>query len=316
MQSPEPTPWTKTRWARKLVYVKEDQVNPSFLGHALLAIAMAGLATVSYNIVVRDIRHKAEEWHICTQIQKQANKTTESPTPSSNASSAQGPLDLGKISADIQQLKTTKADTPLPSQISRLTTQLQELDHAQRTACTLGVYFFAHRSATYAVATAAGIATLAALAFVSKKGWDRSNNAIINIGMTSGLVLFSALTFSQLYGQGSNYESQRIKYALAIDLINKVASATANLSAEAPPSPSPSPSKSPSPATNQPPRTEIQLNTSEGLKEFINALDQDLKTLHKLDFGMDATFAQTAALRIAPFLSTDQPTKAPGGGTP
>ncbi|MFM7464737.1 MAG: hypothetical protein ACKO28_04575 [Cyanobium sp.] len=316
MQSPEPKPWTESRWARKLVYVKEDQVNPSFLGHALLAVAIAGLAIVAYNIVVRNITHKAEEWRICTQIQKQTNKTTGSPTPSSNASPAQGPLDMEKIAADIQQLQITKDNPPLPSQISRLTTQLRELEHAQQTACTLGVYFFAHRSATYAVATAAGIATLAALAFVSKKGWDQSNNAIINIGMTSGLVLFSALTFSQLYGQGSNYESQRIKYALALDLINKVASATANLSAEAEAPPSPSPSTSTSPATNQLPKTEIKLNTSEGLKKFINALDQDLKTLHKLDFGMDATFAQNAVLRIAPFLNSDHPLKTPGGGTP
>jgi hypothetical protein len=240
-----------------------------------------------------------DDWRICNQIQEPTTK----PNASSNIPS---PLDLNKIQSNIEQLKTNQPNSPTPFQITRLSTQLRQLEFAQQTACTLGIYFFSHRSATYAVATAAGIATLASLAFVSKKGWDRSNNAIINIGMTSGLVLFSALTFSQLYGQGSNYESQRIKYALAVDLINKVASATANLSAEAPTT------NSTTPSMNQP-KTDLKLNTAAGLKEFINALDQDLKTLHKLDFGMDATFAQNAALRIAPFLNSDQSPKPEAG---
>lgn len=297
LHTPDPTPWTKTRWAKKLIYVKDDHINPSFLGHALLAIAIAGLAAVSYNIIVRDIRQKAVDWRICAQIQNQTIKPNAPPDSPS-------PLDLNKVQDNIKQLRENSTNSPTLFQITRLSTQLRQLEFAQKTACTLGIYFFSHRSATYAVATAAGIATLASLAFVSKKGWDRSNNAIINIGMTSGLVLFSALTFSQLYGQGSNYESQRIKYALAVDLINKVASATANLSAEAPTT------NSTTVSTNQP-KTDLKLNTSEGLKEFINALDQDLKILHKLDFGMDATFAQNAALRIAPFLNSDQPPNSP-----
>lgn len=78
---------------------------------------------------------------------------------------------------------------------------------------------------------------------MSRKGWEETGNAIINIGVCSTFILFTIWAFSQLYGQGIRNESHKIKQALATDLINSVASATATHSAIGFPDPN-CPSKS------------------------------------------------------------------------
>lgn len=290
---PPPPPWTQERWSRKLVHVKGSQVNPSFLGHALLSITIIGLAILSYKLVLDNVFRKADEWKICSQIPKQ------NPGKESAASTDDSPLNIEQVKKNIDDLGAVNSNDAIAQRV-RLSTQVEQLNQAQRTACTIGIYFFANRTATSTIATAAGIASIASLAFVSKRGWEHSNNTIINIGVTSGLILFSTWTFSQLYGQGSNFENQRTKQNLAINLLNRVASASANRSAEIL-----------IPGAKDPGKEVVNLNTASGLQKFIQSLDTDLQTLHKLDFGLDETFARSAVFKIAPFFPVEQSPKPP-----
>lgn len=300
--SPQPPPpWTHSGWGKQLACVKGSEVNPSFLGHVLISGSIIGLAILAYVVPLALVFSKAKEWKVCSRIpqQKLEKSGIESPTKGDDSS-----LNLEQVEQNINNLGTADLKNgPLRSQKDRLITQVQQLNQAQQTACTIGIYFFANRTATSTVATATGIAALASLAFVSKKGWEQSNNAIINLGVTSGLILFSTLTFSQLYGQGSNFENQRTKQNLSIDLLNWVASASANGSAQV---------IIPDAKTN-PKEVDVNLNTSTGLQQFIRALDRELQTLHKLDFGLDDSFAKTALGQISPRMT---PTQKPALATP
>jgi hypothetical protein len=284
--------WTTSKWGSRLVSIKGTEINPSFFGHALITALLICGAILTYKQVLCNVARKADEWKVCSTI-----PITKSGMQA-NESAPVSPLDLEQVKRNVLYLGTNGNDAPILAQRVRLITQVNQLDQAQRSACTIGIYFFANKLATDTIATAAGIATVASLAFVSKRGWDQSNNAIINIGITSGLVLFSTLTFSKLYSQGSNYESQRIKQNLAINLLNRVASASSNRSVD-------------HTDTKTGSKEVLNLNTTAGIRTFIESLDADLQTLHKLDFGIDATFAQNAVLRITPLLSPDQSLKTP-----
>jgi hypothetical protein len=289
-----PPPWTQARCTRKLVSFKDSQVNPSFLGHLLLSVSIIVFAIIFYKIVLNNVFSKADEWKVCSQIPRLQSGVK------ARSGLEDSPLNLEQIKQNIVNLgEINSPDPTLLSQKVRFVAQVEQLNQVQRSACTIGIFYFANRTATSTIATAAGIATLASLAFVSKRGWEQSNNTIINIGVTSGFILFSTWTFSQLYGQGSNFESQRTKQNLAINLLNWVASASANRSAEVL-----------IPNANNNSKEVVNLNTSAGMKKFIQALDTELQTLHKLDFGLDETFAKNAALRISPFFPLN-PNQAP-----
>lgn len=303
--SPQPPPpWTHSGWGKQLACVKDSEVNPSFLGHVLISGSIIGLAILAYVVPLALVFDKAKEWEVCSRIPQQKPEKPEKPGIKLPNKGDDSSLNLEQVKQNITNLGTADLkNVPLRSQKDRLITQVQQLNQAQQTACTIGIYFFANRTATSTVATATGIAALASLAFVSKKGWEQSNNAIINLGVTSGLILFSTLTFSQLYGQGSNFENQRTKQNLSIDLLNRVASASANGSAQV---------TIPDAKTN-PKEVDINLNTSAGLQQFIRALDRELQTLHKLDFGLDDSFAKTAFGQISPRMT---PTQKPTLATP
>lgn len=287
-QPQQPVPvWTTSWWATKLVSIKGTEVNPSFLAQAILSTLLIGGAILTYKLVLENVYRKADEWKVCSKIPELK------PLKQAVQPAGVSLLDLQQVKKNILHLGMNEKDAPLLSQRVRLITQVNQLDQAQRSACTIGIYFFANKLATDSIATAAGIITVASLAFVSKRGWDQSNNAIINIGITSGLILFSTFTFSQLYSQGNNYESQRIKQNLAINLLNRVASASSNRSVD-------------HTDTKTGSKTMLDLDSADGIRTFIESLDADLQTLHKLDFGVDATFAQNAVLRIMPLLSQDQ----------
>lgn len=289
-QQPRPT-WTTSKWGSRLVSLREgtNEINPSSLGHALITTFLICGAILTYKEVFCNVLRKADEWRVCRTIPVQKHGT-QAIQPEF--------LDLQQVKRNILYLGKDPNDSPLLSQRVRLITQVNQLDLAQQSACTIGIYFFAHKLATDTIATAAGIVTLASLAFVSKRGWDQSNNAVINIGITSGLMLFSTFTFSQLYSQGGNYESQRIKQNLALNLLNRVASASSNRSVD-------------NVDTKTGSKTQLNLNKAADIRTFIESLDVDLQTLHKLDFGIDATFAQKAVLRITPLFSPDQILKTP-----
>lgn len=231
------------------------------------------------------------------------NAATQLPTATEALSEQplQGSLpDMSEVFARIDRLDRSI----LISQKERLKSQYRQLEHAQRHACEIGVFFFANRNAALTVTTAAGILAIACLAFVSKNGWAGTNNMIINIGITSGLVLFTTWTFSQLYGQGKNYESQRTKLALTNQLLNGIASASANRNVIL------INQKSDTSGGQTAPRV-VALNSSDSMASLIQFLDTQLESINSIDFTGDASFAEGSVRRISTLLKTTVETPIP-----
>ena len=198
-------------WYRHLVVAGSEPARPSVLGHGALCLAQLSLGLVLLSAVFGAVRSHADDFKMCTVDSGQTAAFTQGLTRS------------------IAQLPTQGGNDPVSEgQKQRLQFQMNELHRGQMLACRVGSFFFAGRIATLSLSTAAGILALASLAMISKQGWEKTHPVLINIGITTGLVLYSSWTFSQLFGQTANYELYRRKYALAYDTRNSVASAVAN----------------------------------------------------------------------------------------
>ena len=233
---PPSSPATPVRKLLQL-FTKADpnhqRLSPTLAGHILIssAIILAGVSL--YGISFGLIFALSNTWKVCPQGQVATESTsvavplTPTTVPSQRPSiapvtptavpfpattSTATPARPGSLSLDpaaqqpdLRQLYENidrLGNDVSASQKIRLKTQLIQFQQAQQISCQIGVFFFANRNAALTVCTAAGILSIASLAFVSKNGWEDTNNAFINIGLTSGLVLFTTWTFSQLYGQG------------------------------------------------------------------------------------------------------------------
>ena len=284
--------------------------KPTLWGHAAISAVILTSAATLYGLSYFSIQRLARQWDVCPQtgtpISIAALKTaaTAGATPLQADSGShprlvefqQSPLpDMNRVFRSIDKLGETrapdKASTPVSrDQIERLEMQLIQFQRAQQTACRIGVFFFAHRNATLTIATAAAIMALGSLALISKEGWEKTNNTIINISLTSGLILFTTITYSQLYGQGSNFESQKAKVILATNALNSVASAVANRADAS--------IVKDNDGTGISRSRPINLTKGEDMAILINTLDRQLEVLVNLDFSGDASFAEQSAQRL------------------
>lgn len=277
--------------------------NPSFWGHVTISGVIVLGATTLYGVTLLFTANLSSKWHIClaegeSKIQAPATKASTTNPPSADGlvpaqihGNSQRP-DLSKLSAQIDQLK----GNILPSQKERLINQLHQLQQAQTTACEIGVYFYANRNAVLTVSTLAAIIATSALAVISKDGWENSNNLFINIGITSGLILFTAWTFGQLYSQETNYNSQREKFILATTVLNTTASAIANQNMINPDLPSDG-------AASQT-KGILPLSDAANMATLIRYVDKQLEFINAINFTGDSSFAEQTIKSVNTFLKT------------
>lgn len=320
-----PPAWAETGIAKLLVKWNADnsQPSPSAFGHVALTSAIITAASILYASSVVYIKHLSEEWNVCPPDQPSPSVVV-----SGNTSAETNPKAIIKSTGTAgmptradQSLSTTQPDVSQViaainrlsgdssfDQRQRLTSQLIQFSQAQRSACKIGVFFFSNRNATLTVCTAAGILSITSLALISRNGWDKTNNTFINIGLTSGLILFTSWTFSQLYGQGANYENQKAKTILATDMLNRIASATASGSDASMVS-----ARDTNGAIKP---SKIDLNKSEDMASLIKFLDDQLAILTNLDFSVDSSFAESSAKRFGDLLNNStKPNTAPASNT-
>lgn len=296
MSPPFPPAWTQGVWGRRLVQVNatKNSLNPTVLAHVLIAVSIGAGAFVLYVSTLGSILILSKQWRVCPREVSAISQVSPSQAGQKQALDQVVVTlpDLNQINSAIDLLDPRI----LPSQKLRLKSQVAQLREAQFTACAIGVIFFANRNAALTVSTAAAILAFSSLAFVSKNGWEGTNNAIINIGLSSALVLFAAWSFSQLYGQGVNYENQRTKVVLATNLLNNVASAVANKNAIRL-------DGKPAAANAKPEEKSLPLVDVASVTLLIQSIDKQLEVINDLNFGGDSSFAEEAAKKVGKLLN-------------
>ena len=258
-------------WYRHLVVSGSEPARPTarptVLGHGALCGAQLVLGLLLLGGVFGAVRSHADDFKMCTVDAGQTVAFTEG------------------LSRSIAQLPTQGGTDPVSEgQKQRLQFQLNELHRGQMMACRVGSFFFAGRIATLSLSTAAGILALASLAMISKQGWEKTHPVLINIGITTGLVLYSSWTFSQLFGQTANYEIYRSKYSLAYDTRNSVASAVANgqMTLEG----------------EQAKVSVVSLRSRSGMAELILFVDGRMRQVTNPEISGETGFVESAAERL------------------
>lgn len=307
-----PPAWAQKGWAKRLVHVNKAKktLGPSVLGHAVIFLVISTVALGLYVGTRRYVTSLSSDWRICP-VESGQSQVDQKPQADQKVGSKLAGLFqiLGLFSSTPQQAGVSRPDLNeidsainllddqiTPSQKKRLSSQVAQLREAQSTACQIGVFFYANRLAALTVCTVAATLTFSSLAFVSKKGWEDTNNVVITAGLSFALVLFTAWSLSQLYGQDVNYESQRTKAILATNLLNSVASAVAN-QAMIRPEVKPADSAKPEEKT-------LPLNSQVNMTMLIQSIDKQLEVINDLKFGGDSSFAEEAAQKVGKLLNS------------
>ena len=258
-------------WYRHLVVAGSEPARPTarptVLGHGVLCGAQLILGLLLLGGVFGAVRSHADDFKMCTVDAGQTAAFTEGLTRS------------------IAQLPSQGGSDPVTEgQKQRLQFQMHELHRGQMLACRVGSFFFAGRIATLSLSTAAGILALASLAMISKQGWAKTHPVLINIGITTGMVLYSSWTFSQLFGQTANYELYRRKYSLAYDTLNSVASAVANgqITLEG----------------DQSKASVVNLGSRSGMTQLILFIDGRMRQVTNPEISGETSFVESAAERF------------------
>ncbi|MEB3255263.1 MAG: hypothetical protein VKJ05_02625 [Synechococcaceae cyanobacterium] len=239
-----------------------------------------------YHKAYWDVQGRSSAWGVCLLVpgDKQSDVSVEA---------------TKQVDAGIKGLGATV----LASQQDRLMRQVAQLAHAQKSACRIGVDYFSNLSAALAVCTLTGIVALSALAFTSKKGWEGTSNFVINLGVSSGIVLFVVYTFSQFYGDEANYERQRARFVLARNTLNLVENAVASkkislLDIGAAPDGSPG---APSGGAAL-----VGFN-ADRMAILLRFVDSRLEVVNDLEFRGDPSFVKASAKRIEQILNGADP---------
>ena len=158
-----------------------------------------------------------------------------------------------------------------PTEKMRLAEQLNQVELRINRYSAMMVFFYKHYYISISLTSASALVAGICLFFISKKGWQDANNALINVFIiTSGAVIFFG-DLPGIFRHNDNSAASRDSYLQHISLRNQVRSylATGATVGEDPEKP------------NEFSRPETS--------RFILYVDQKLSELHKIPLGFDPT---------------------------
>lgn len=165
--------------------------QPTLLGHLLLTSSLLMLIGIGYFSMQWSASKKANEWLGATQ-----NFT---------------PLSEG--------IKNASEDEK-----TRLKQQFEEIQARSHRYATIMTFFYQQYYVSISLTSASALVAGICLFFISKKGWDRVNNAVINVFIVaSGSVIFFG-DLPGIFRQNENSTTSRDLYIAHVSLRNKVLS--------------------------------------------------------------------------------------------
>ena len=100
----------------------------------------------------------------------------------------------------------------------RIVEQLNTINDLKVRHCRIMSFFYKQYFCLLSIGSPAALISLICVFFIIKKGWEATNNAVINIGMTSlGVTLF-ALNTTQVFQQSENLKTSQDLYSAYVSL--------------------------------------------------------------------------------------------------
>ncbi|PSB01557.1 hypothetical protein [Merismopedia glauca] len=85
-------------------------------------------------------------------------------------------------------------------------------------------FFYKQYFISLAIGSGAALVSLLCIFFVSKEGWEKTNNALINVGVTSFVTTLFFLNTSQIFQHSENLKVSQDLYANYTTLNNQLRS--------------------------------------------------------------------------------------------
>ncbi len=219
--------------------------RPTFIGHIVLTTSLILFAGVFYACVLYRSMLWEGEW-----LDKEVK------TPS-----------LVK-QAEIFNKQTLN---PEDRQQIRIVEQINTINDLKARHCRIMSFFYKQYFSLLSLGGTAALVSLLCIFFISKEGWKDTNNALINVGVTSFGVTLFALNTTQVFQQAENLKTSQDLYSSYVSLRNDLLSSVANQEL----------------ITSD---KVIKLDTaSGGYKQLIQYTDSRLKVLNLVRLGFDPT---------------------------
>ncbi len=237
--NPPPTGEDSRNFFKNPFHGNENK-QPSFFGHLLITSSLLVL------IVASNLSHN---WYADQQAKKWLHSTE-------------------KLTTSNGENKNLDASDP---EKARLAEQLNDIQSRLDRYSAMMIFFYKHYYTSIGITSASALVAGICLFFISKVGWDKVNNSLINVFVvtSSAVIFFGDLPGTFKYKENS--EASRDLYLEHISLRNEVHSylATGGTLSDNVENP------------NLYKRTEANL--------FIHYVDQKLASLNKIPLGFDTT---------------------------
>lgn len=242
------------KWLKR--FISEPSRQPTLLGHIVLSTGLVSGILLSYAVMFWFAGTKQTEWL--------------GPTPE---------LKPNEVSATIADLKVTRPEK------ARLMDQFNQIQsRIEKHAAIMGFFYKQYYISLSMICGGSVIASIC-LFFISKCGWDRVNNALINIFIVSSSTIIFYGNISLAFKQEDNIKDNQAMYLSYFSLRNEMLSYWATQ----------------------------QTNAGEEIApaKFIHYMDGKLQELSQIRLGFDATHITTLGDQLKQLNGSEQPSNSP-----
>jgi hypothetical protein len=183
---------------------------------------------------------------------------------------------------------------PEDRQQVRLVEQLNIINDLKARHCRIMSFFYKQYFTLLSIGGTAALVSLLCIFFISKEGWKETNNALINLGVTSfGVTLFT-LNTTQIFQQAENLKTSQNLYSGYVELRHDLLSAIATkelIKAD---------------------KTIVKLDTKNGgYTQLIQDVDARIKLLNLVRLGFDPTPISDLRTQLDSTIGTGSSSKPP-----
>jgi hypothetical protein len=168
----------------------------------------------------------------------------------------------------------------------------QQVNDLKARHCRIMSFFYKQYFSLLSIGGTAALVSLLCIFFISKEGWKETNNALINLGVTSFGVTLFALNTTQIFQQSENLKTSQNLYNDYVGLRHDLLSAIANKE------------------LIKPDKTVIKLDDKNGgYTQLIQDTDARMKVLNLVRLGFDPTPISDLRTRLDSTIGTGSSSK-------
>ncbi len=202
------------KWVKE--QLMSDDQQPTFCGHIIITFSLIGIIWLLNSSCEKNAQEKAEKWlnNITTQDDKISQTNKKNDPPKSKCYTSKD------IKNNFQIVKQPINDV----EIIRLREQCQDIENLIKYHQDLMIFLYERAYASMMTRIILVILAGACIFFISKKGWEQANNALINAFIVLSLTSLFLTQLRSVFQGDINLKSNRALYIAYSKLYNQLLS--------------------------------------------------------------------------------------------